>query len=128
MVAVLAEHFITAPLTGCIRGLTHHGAHVETGTKVVEIDPRSDPSTCFGLGSAPGDCAGRPEGRGKMKRSELHEIAVRRRGDPDVKALLMEIKRLHGVLVQAHELTRPIYHALPDLTARETVLLTDRSS
>ena len=38
-----------------------------------------------------------------MKRSELHEIAVRRRGDPDVKALLLEIKRLHGVLVQAHE-------------------------
>ena len=62
-----------------------------------------------------------------MKRSELHEIAVRRRGDPDVKALLLEIKRLHGVLVQAHELTGPIYHALPDLTARETVLrrLTD---
>ena len=53
VVAVLAEHFITAPLTGCIRGLTHHGAHVETGTKVVEIDPRSDPSTCFGLGERP---------------------------------------------------------------------------
>ena len=33
-----------------------------------------------------------------MKRSELHEIAVGRRGD--VKALLLEIKRLHGVLVQ----------------------------
>ena len=62
-----------------------------------------------------------------MKRSELHEIAVRRRGDPDVKALLLEIKRLHGVLVQAHELTGPIYHERPDLTARKTVLrrLTD---
>lgn len=53
VVAVLAEHFITAPLTGCIRGLTHHGVHVEAGTKVVEIDPRSDPSTCFGLGERP---------------------------------------------------------------------------
>ncbi len=53
IVAVLAERFITAPLTGCIRGLTHHGVHVTAGTKVVEIDPRSDPSTCFGLGERP---------------------------------------------------------------------------
>jgi xanthine dehydrogenase accessory factor len=53
VVAVLDEHFITAPLTGCIRGLTHHGVQVEMGTKVVEIDPRSDPSTCFGLGERP---------------------------------------------------------------------------
>ena len=40
-----------------------------------------------------------------MTRSQLHEIAVRRRGDADVKELLLEIKRLHGVLVQAHGLT-----------------------
>ena len=39
-----------------------------------------------------------------MTHSELHDIAVRRRGDADVKALLLEIKRLHGVLVRAHEL------------------------
>ena len=39
-----------------------------------------------------------------MTRAQLHEIAVRRRGDPDVKALLLEIKRLHGVLVQANDL------------------------
>lgn len=53
VVAVLNEHFITAPLSGCIRGLIHHGVHVEIGTKVVQIDPRSDPSTCFGLGERP---------------------------------------------------------------------------
>jgi xanthine dehydrogenase accessory factor len=53
VVAVLAEHFITAPLGGCIRGLIHHGVHVEAGTKIVEIDPRSHPATCFGLGERP---------------------------------------------------------------------------
>jgi len=53
VVAVLAERFITAPLAGCIRGLTHHGVHVQVGTKIVEIDPRSDPATCFGLGERP---------------------------------------------------------------------------
>jgi xanthine dehydrogenase accessory factor len=53
VVAVLAEHFITAPLGGCIRGLTHPGARVEAGTKIVEIDPRADPATCFGIGERP---------------------------------------------------------------------------
>jgi hypothetical protein len=57
-----------------------------------------------------------------MTRSALHEIAVRRRGDADVKTLLLEIKRLHGVLVEAHEMTGPIYQVLPDLTERETVM------
>jgi xanthine dehydrogenase accessory factor len=53
VVAVLAERFVTSPLAGCIRGLTHHGVHVEAGTKIVEIDPRGDPATCFGLGERP---------------------------------------------------------------------------
>jgi len=63
----------------------------------------------------------------KLTRAELRDIALRRRGDPDVYALLWEIKRLHGVLVRASELTWPIHQALPDLTSRETVLrrLTD---
>ena len=62
-----------------------------------------------------------------MNGPELHEIAVCRRGDADVKALLLEIKRLHGFLVQAYATTGPIHKALPDLTSRETVLrrLTD---
>ena len=53
VIAVLAERFITAPLAGCIRGLIHHGVRVEAGTKIVEIDPRADPATCFGLGERP---------------------------------------------------------------------------
>jgi hypothetical protein len=39
-----------------------------------------------------------------MIRSQLHAIAVRRRGDPDVKALLLEIKRLHEALADADDL------------------------
>ena len=39
-----------------------------------------------------------------MTREQLHDIAVSRRGDADVKSLLLEIKRLHGVLVKAYEL------------------------
>lgn len=39
-----------------------------------------------------------------LTRDQLHEIAVRRRGDADVLALLLEIKRLHGVPVRAHDL------------------------
>ena len=53
VIAVLAEQFITAPLAGCIRGLVHHGVQVEAGTKIVEIDPRAEPATCFGLGERP---------------------------------------------------------------------------
>lgn len=50
VVAIVAEHFITAPVDGCIRGLTRHGVLVEKGTKIVEIDPRGNPATCFGIG------------------------------------------------------------------------------
>ena len=53
VIGVLAERFITAPLAGCIRGLTHTGVHVDAGTKIVEIDPRADPATCFGIGERP---------------------------------------------------------------------------
>ena len=35
-----------------------------------------------------------------MSISQLHQIAVRRRGDGDIKALLWEIKRLHELIVQ----------------------------
>jgi hypothetical protein len=38
-----------------------------------------------------------------MTRDQLHEIAVRRRDDSDVRALLLEIQRLRGVVVNAFE-------------------------
>ena len=39
-----------------------------------------------------------------MNRDELHEIGALRRGDADIRVLLLEIKRLRDVLVQAHDL------------------------
>lgn len=44
---------LQAPLAGILRGLVHHGVQVNEGAKVVEVDPRSDPSTVFGIGERP---------------------------------------------------------------------------
>jgi xanthine dehydrogenase accessory factor len=40
---------IVAPIGGCLRGLSARGARLRAGTELVEIDPRSDPTRCFGL-------------------------------------------------------------------------------
>lgn len=42
-----------APISGIIRGLTHDNVPVQEKTKIVEVDPRGDPSTAFGLGERP---------------------------------------------------------------------------
>lgn len=52
-VACIGDEVIRAPLGGCLRGLTHAGASVKAGTKVVEIDPRGDPSKSFGIAERP---------------------------------------------------------------------------
>ena len=44
---------LRAPLAGCLRGLTHHGAVVSVGTKVIEIDPRGQSERVFGIGERP---------------------------------------------------------------------------
>jgi hypothetical protein len=41
--------------------------------------------------------------RKPLTREQLHEIAMRRRGDEDVRTLLLEIKRLHELVVQAYQ-------------------------
>ena len=40
---------IVAPIDGCLRGLSARGARLRTGGELVEIDPRLDPTRCFGL-------------------------------------------------------------------------------
>lgn len=52
-IARIGETPLTAPISGCIRGLTHDGVYVETRTKIIEIDPRDDPALVFGLGKRP---------------------------------------------------------------------------
>ncbi len=49
---------ILAPLSGVLRGLTHDGASVAAGTKVLEVDPRGDPAGAFGVGERPARIAG----------------------------------------------------------------------
>jgi xanthine dehydrogenase accessory factor len=44
---------VAAPLSGILRGLTHDGARVAAGAKVLEVDPRGDPARAFGVGERP---------------------------------------------------------------------------
>jgi len=44
---------IVAPLDGVLRGLSAHGARISEGAKIVEVDPRGDPASCFGTGERP---------------------------------------------------------------------------
>lgn len=52
-VARVGEEPVVAPLSGILRGLTHDGARVAAGTKVLEVDPRGDPARAFGVGERP---------------------------------------------------------------------------
>lgn len=56
-VACIGDEIIRAPLDGCLRGLSHAGAAVKAGTKVVEVDPRGDPAKAFGIAERPGRLA-----------------------------------------------------------------------
>lgn len=52
-VAKIGKINLRAPLTGIVRGLTRSGVEVAAATKVIEIDPRGEPSAAFGLGERP---------------------------------------------------------------------------
>ncbi len=52
-VARIDEMVVVAPLAGILRGLTHDGASVAAGAKVLEVDPRGDPARAFGVGERP---------------------------------------------------------------------------
>lgn len=57
VVAWIDEMPLAAPLPGILRGLVHDGVEVPEGAKVLEVDPRSDPSTVFGIGERPAKIA-----------------------------------------------------------------------
>lgn len=44
---------IYAPLSGCLRGITHDGAPIRKGTKIVEVDPRGLAEAVHGVGERP---------------------------------------------------------------------------
>jgi len=51
--ARIGDVTLSAPLAGVIRGLTRSGVIVQSAAKVIEVDPRGDPSAAFGLGERP---------------------------------------------------------------------------
>jgi xanthine dehydrogenase accessory factor len=52
-VAQVAGAVLVAPISGVLRGLTRDGVPVFAGTKVIEVDPRGDPTRVLGLGERP---------------------------------------------------------------------------
>ena len=53
VVATIGDEPLAAPLDGILRGLTHDGVPVDAGTKVLEVDPRGEPSAVVGIGTRP---------------------------------------------------------------------------
>jgi xanthine dehydrogenase accessory factor len=52
-VAAIGDEQLAAPLDGILRGLTHDGVPVQSGAKVLEVDPRGDVAAATGIGSRP---------------------------------------------------------------------------
>lgn len=53
IVAYLDALPLSAPLDGVLRGLTHDGVPVASGTKVIEVDPRGADAAVKGIGERP---------------------------------------------------------------------------
>jgi xanthine dehydrogenase accessory factor len=53
VVAFIDGRELKAPLAGILRGLVHDGVTAQQGAKVVEVDPRGDPSKVLGIGERP---------------------------------------------------------------------------
>jgi xanthine dehydrogenase accessory factor len=53
VVAHLGDLPLRAPLGGALRGLTHDGVPVTTGTKIIEIDPRGSEAQVSGIPARP---------------------------------------------------------------------------
>jgi xanthine dehydrogenase accessory factor len=52
-VAEIGSVALTAPLDGVLRGLTHDGAPVTLGTKVIEVEPRGRVGEVWGIAERP---------------------------------------------------------------------------
>lgn len=57
VVAHVGSRSLAAPLGGRVRGLTRSGVPVNTGTKVIKIDPRGDDATFTGIADRPAKIA-----------------------------------------------------------------------
>lgn len=57
IIATIESEEVVCPATGVLRGLCHDGARVKAGAKVVEVDPRLEDASVFGLGKRPSTIA-----------------------------------------------------------------------
>jgi xanthine dehydrogenase accessory factor len=53
IVGAVGAQVVVAPLDGVLRGLSARGARTAAGAKIVEVDPRGDPTLCYGPGERP---------------------------------------------------------------------------
>jgi xanthine dehydrogenase accessory factor len=53
IVALVGSESIHAPISGFIRGICHSGVQVNAGSKVIELDPRTEGASLYGLGERP---------------------------------------------------------------------------
>jgi xanthine dehydrogenase accessory factor len=88
IIATIGSVLLPAPLTGMLRGLTHSGVPVAIGTKIIEVDPRGDPSAAFGLGERPrriaeGGCRALTDEKiqAQMKIGGVGDDSIERSGD-----------------------------------------------
>jgi len=72
VVGAIGDNDVVAPIDGVLRGLTARGAAVFEGAIVVEVDPRGDPSLCFGI----------DEHASRIARSLVAALAERLHGAP----------------------------------------------
>jgi xanthine dehydrogenase accessory factor len=52
-VSNIGDNILHAPISGIIRGLTHDGVPVAQKAKVIEVDPRGEPSKIVGIAERP---------------------------------------------------------------------------
>lgn len=52
-VAHIGACVLQAPLSGRLRGLTHHGVEITVGTKLIEVDTRGHEAQIYGIGERP---------------------------------------------------------------------------
>ncbi len=52
-VANIGDTLLHAPISGIIRGLTHDGVPVAQKAKIIEVDPRGEPSKVMGIAERP---------------------------------------------------------------------------
>jgi xanthine dehydrogenase accessory factor len=100
--ATLDGHPLMAPMAGILRGLTHDRVVVDRGAKVVEVDPRGDPSAVFGIGERP--AASQAESWRRSRSPGDDSRPPLGHGRPERGLFISRLRRCSGILYwRSHE-------------------------